>query len=324
MRLIQQGGQVHHYVHYSPPDTQGSPCRTCGRFSLARGGRCCTRGGGEGDGKKGFSAPTPGAVVEAPTAVAGVLAAVAKIAGAVIGASVLVAKNAKAPAVAAPAEVAKVMAKKIFSAPMPGAVVDAPMAVAAVPAAVAKIAGAVIGMPALVAKNVKALVAQKAKVAKESAPVMADVATPMPVPVAKAKAPDVPGPFHPFRVVVEIDGTEMGDWGRSCEEHPNNCSEVLADDVVVCLRKVQIVVDCCEEMAIVAYWVSDGIDCCRVGFLSRHMVKHAVRYNGALAQVTHAFSNNPMCSDTAEHRMFHKNKGCCLVAIIAWRSGYNE
>ncbi len=44
-------------------------------------------------------------------------------------------------AVAAPAEVAKVMAKKIFPAPTPGAVVDAPSAVAAVPAAVAKIPG---------------------------------------------------------------------------------------------------------------------------------------------------------------------------------------
>jgi hypothetical protein len=59
-------------------------------------------------------------------------------------------------AVAAPAEVAKVMAKKIFSAPTPGAVVDAPTAVAAVPPALAKIAGAVIGAPAPVAKNAKA------------------------------------------------------------------------------------------------------------------------------------------------------------------------
>jgi hypothetical protein len=218
------------------------------------------------------------------------------------------------------------MAKKIFPAPTPRAVVDAPVAVAAVPAAVAKIAGAVVGAPAPVAKNAKAPVAKRAKVAKESAPVMADVATPVPVPVAKATVPkeNVPGPFHPSGVVVEIVGMKMGDRGRSCEEHPNNCGEVLANNVVVHLRKVQIVVDGRKEMAIAAYWVSDGIDCCRVGFFPCHMVKHAVRYKGALAQVTRVFSNDPMCSDTAEHCMFHKNKGCYLAAIIAWRSGYNE
>ena len=94
-----------------------------------------------------------------------------------------------AAAVAAPTEVAKAMAKKLFSVPMPGAVVDAAAAIAAVPAVVAKIAGAVVGVPAPVVKNAKALVAKKAKVAKESAPVMADVATPVPVPVAKATAP---------------------------------------------------------------------------------------------------------------------------------------
>jgi hypothetical protein len=161
-------------------------------------------------------------------------------------------------AVAAPAELAKVMAKKIFSAPTPGAVVDAPAAVAAVPAAVAKIAGAAIGVPAPVAKNPKAPVVKKAKVAKESASLVADVATPVPVLVTKVKAPkeNVPGPFHPSRVVVEIVWMEMGDRGCSCEEHLNNCGEVLAGNVVVRLRKVQIEVDGRKEMAIAAYWVN--------------------------------------------------------------------
>ncbi len=125
-------------------------------------------------------------------------------------------------------------------------------------------------------------------------------------------------------MVVEIVGTEMGDRCCSCEEHPNNCGEVLAGNVVVRLRKVQIVVDGCEETAIGAYWVSDGIDCCCVGFFLCHMVKHAVRYNRALAQVTHVISNDPTCCNSAERCMFHKNKGCCLAAIIAWRNGYND
>ncbi len=115
----------------------------------------------------------------------------------------------------------------------------------------------------------------------------------------------------------------MGDRGHSCDEHPNNCGKVLAGNVVVCLRKVQILVDGRKEMAIAAYWVSDGIDHGRVGFLPCHMVKHAVCYDGALAQVTRVFSNNPTYSNSAERRMFHKNKGCCPAAIIAWRNGYN-
>jgi hypothetical protein len=231
-----------------------------------------------------------------------------------------------AAAVAAPAEVAKVMAKKIFSVLTPGAVVDVLTAVAAVPAAVAKIAGAVIGMPAPVAMITKVPVAKKAKVVKDSAPVMADVATPAPVPVAKVKAAKkkLSGPFHPFGVVVEIIGTVMGDPGCSCEEHPDNFGKVLAGNVVVRLRKVQIVVDGREEMAIAAYWVNDGIDHSRVGFLPCHMVKHAMRYDGALTQVTRVFSNNPACSNSAECRKFHKNKGCCLAAIIAWRNRYND
>ncbi len=63
-------------------------------------------------------------------------------------------------------------------------------------------------------------------------------------------------PTHPSSVVVEIVGTERGDQGRSCEENHINCGEVLGEDVVVHLRKVQILVEGKEE-----------IDRCRVGFL---------------------------------------------------------
>ena len=127
-------------------------------------------------------------------------------------------------------------------------------------------------------------------------------------------------PTHPSGVVVEIVGTERGDQGCSCEEHNINCGEVLAEDFVVRLRKVQILVEGKEETAIAAVLVNDGIDRCRVGFLPRHMVKHAARYDGALAQVTRVFSGDWEKFDTAERRAFHKNHGCCLAAIIAWPS----
>jgi hypothetical protein len=75
-----------------------------------------------------------------------------------------------------------------------------------------------------------------------------------------------------------------------------------------------------EETAIAAVWINDGIDRCRVGFLPRHMVAHTVRYDGAVAQVTRVFCDDPTFCDSAERRMFHRYDGCCLALIIAWPS----
>jgi hypothetical protein len=148
---------------------------------------------------------------------------------------------------------------------------------------------------------------------------MADFAAPTEAEVVAepAPVPQAPGLFHPTGVVVEIVGTEMDDRGRSFEEHMN-CGEVMGEDLVVRLRKVQIQVEEWEETAIAAYWVTDGADCCCVGVLQCHMVKHAARFDGALAQVTHVFNADPTCCDTVERGAFHKNKGCCRAAIIAW------
>jgi hypothetical protein len=72
-------------------------------------------------------------------------------------------------------------------------------------------------------------------------------------------------PHNPSGIVVEIVGTEREDQGHSHEEHLN-CGEVMAEDVVVCLWKVQILVEGREETAIAAIWINDGIDRCHVGF----------------------------------------------------------
>ena len=127
-------------------------------------------------------------------------------------------------------------------------------------------------------------------------------------------------PIHPSGIVVKIVGTEMSCQGRSCEEH-ENCGEVLKEDVVVRLRKIQLMVEGKEETAIAAIWVTDGIDRCRVGFVPRHMVRHAARYDGALAQVTRVFSSDPEVCDTAERRVFFKNKGYCRAVIISTLPG---
>jgi hypothetical protein len=123
--------------------------------------------------------------------------------------------------------------------------------------------------------------------------------------------------FHPLGIVVEIVGTEAGNRGRRCKEHIVNCGEVLEEDVVVHLQKVQVLVDGREETVITAVWVTDGINRCHVGFLKRHMVQHAAHSDGALAQVTRVFSTDPGSCDSAEHGMYHQNRGCCLATIIS-------
>jgi hypothetical protein len=123
-------------------------------------------------------------------------------------------------------------------------------------------------------------------------------------------------PTHPSGITVEIVGIERGDRGRSCEEH-DVCGTVVTEDTLLRLRKEQILVDGQEETAIACYWVTDGIDRCRVGFLKRHMVKHSGRFDGALVQVTKVYSADPRVSDTAERRMHLQNHGCALGAVVS-------
>jgi hypothetical protein len=92
--------------------------------------------------------------------------------------------------------------------------------------------------------------------------------------------------------------------------------DVLKEDLVVRLPTVQLMVEGKEEKAIAVVWVSDGIDCCRAGFLPCHLVKRAALYNRALAQVTHVLNANPDDCYSAEHRTYHKNKGYVHVVII--------
>ena len=42
--------------------------------------------------------------------------------------------------------------------------------------------------------------------------------------------------YHPPGIVIEIVGTDAGDRGHTCEEHPDNCGVVLEEDVVVRLN----------------------------------------------------------------------------------------
>jgi hypothetical protein len=96
---------------------------------------------------------------------------------------------------------------------------------------------------------------------------------------------------------------------------------VLKEDIVVRLQKIQLMVEGKEETAITAIWVTGGIDRCHVGFVPRHMMRHAARYDGALRQVTRVFSSDPETCDSIERRLFFKNKGYCRASIISTLPG---
>ena len=56
--------------------------------------------------------------------------------------------------------------------------------------------------------------------------------------------------------------------------HANHCRKTL-----VRFRSIQIWCNGEEETALAVYWVMDGIDRCRVGFLPRHLLKHKTGTN---------------------------------------------
>jgi hypothetical protein len=113
----------------------------------------------------------------------------------------------------------------------------------------------------------------------------------------------------------------QGSRGRSCEHHAI-CGNNLILDCVVRLRKVQIVADDGhEETAVAAYWVSDGVDLCRVGFLPQQFIKHANKFDGKLAQITEflAMSDSPSC-----RRLSCRYRGMCRAAIITGGPEFGE
>ena len=184
--------------------------------------------------------------------------------------------------------------KRQKKSPMP-----APIPQAAAPAAV----------PApvpLVAVN-KAVA--RAPVEKKSPPVLP--AMPAVVPASFS----LDEPINPSGILVKVVGTEMSCQGCLCKEH-EICGKVLKEDEVVRLHKMQLMVEGKEETAIASIWVTDCINCCRAGFVPCHMVRQAARYNRALARVTCIFSGDPETCDTAEQRLFFKNKSFSLALII--------
>ena len=115
--------------------------------------------------------------------------------------------------------------------------------------------------------------------------------------------------------VIEIVGIAIDDQGHSCKEHLAFCGVVLAPDILVCMVKEEIMVEGKIEMLVSAYWVTDSIERCQVGFLPCFMVaKHADKVNSLLAQVMEVFDTNH--PSKAICKKVHHYYGFCHVTIL--------
>ncbi len=73
---------------------------------------------------------------------------------------------------------------------------------------------------------------------------------------------------HPGRLVIDIAGIALSDCGCKFREHNVCCGEVLDVDIVVCLRREEILVsddflgkgNMRKETAITVNWVTNGFE----------------------------------------------------------------
>ncbi len=68
-----------------------------------------------------------------------------------------------------------------------------------------------------------------------------------------------------------------------------------------------------EETAIAAYWVTDGINQCRVGFLPQHCIRQANNFDGHFVQVVALLAHS---ENASERRHSRNNRGVCYGGII--------
>ena len=70
-----------------------------------------------------------------------------------------------------------------------------------------------------------------------------------------------------------------------------------------------------EVMAITVNWVTDSVDCCRVGFLLRAYALEGAIYDGVLCRVTGVFSKNDPSHVIREK--WYKNKVLPRATVIS-------
>ena len=117
---------------------------------------------------------------------------------------------------------------------------------------------------------------------------------------------------HPAGFVVNIVGITSPDRGRSCVDHAV-CGSVVCKGMLLQLRRVKIFNN--QEEAIAAYMVSGHMKRCRVGFLPRHCIKDAARYDRVTVRVHEVYSEDDY--DITKREKHYKMKGFAVAKIIS-------
>jgi len=128
-------------------------------------------------------------------------------------------------------------------------------------------------------------------------------------------------------LVIDIAGIAAGDRGCQCKEHKVCCGEVVDVDIVVRLRRKEILVpddflgkgSMREETAITVNWVTKGFERCRVGFLPLLYVPNAAVYDGALCQVIEVFDKDE--SSRANWAKWKQHNGFARAMVISKLNG---
>ena len=128
-------------------------------------------------------------------------------------------------------------------------------------------------------------------------------------------------------LVIDIAGIAAGDRGCRCKEHKVCCGKVVDVDIVVRLRRKEILVpddflgkgSMREETAITVNWVTKGFERCPVGFLPLSYVPNAAVYDGALCQVIEVFNKDESsCADCAKWK---QHNGFARAMVISKLNG---
>ena len=114
---------------------------------------------------------------------------------------------------------------------------------------------------------------------------------------------------HAEGLVIDIVGIAASDCGCQCREHNVCCGKVVNVDILVRLRREEILVpnvflgkgNTRKQTAITVDCVTNGFEQCRVGFLPLLYVPDAALYDGALCQVIEVFDiDESSCTNRAK------------------------
>jgi hypothetical protein len=128
-------------------------------------------------------------------------------------------------------------------------------------------------------------------------------------------------------LVIDIASIAAGDCGCQCKEHKVCFGKVVNVDIVVRLRRKEILVpddvlgkgSMREETAITVNWVTNKFEQCRVGFLPLSYVPNAAVYDGALCQVIEVFDKDE--SSRANRAKWKQHNGFACAMVISKLNG---